>query len=187
MRLDDVSLRSLEHTVLERWADRALALTSAVGLPFTKLDPEGILASARRSTRLEDFGDPRFQNPLRQAMEVVDKGAYTPLGRAFIRGTAVRIAQNRLRIEQWFKDHPQTAEIPIRRPIFVLGFPRSGTTLLQNLLEQAPDRRALRFWELTNPVPEHEDASRDRTRLQARDFQLQLGHRQMPDVWRHRL
>ena len=44
----------------------------------------------------------------------------------------------------------------------MLGFPRSGTTLLQNLLEQAPSRRALRFWELTNPIPEHEEPSRDR-------------------------
>jgi hypothetical protein len=133
-----------------------------VGLPFTDLTDASVLRAAKRGTGLDDFGDERFRAGMHRTLEVVDRGPYTPLGRAFIRATSVRLARHRLRIEQWFKDHPETAQIPIEKPIFVLGFPRSGTTLLQNLLEQAPSRRALRFWELTNPIPEHEEPSRDR-------------------------
>ncbi len=180
---NDVSIRSLEHTTLERWADRALALSSALGLPFTDLRPDRVLRAAKRGTGLDDFGDARFREPMSRTLGIVDEGPYTPLGRAFIRGTLVRVARHRLRIEQWFKDHPETSQIPIQRPIFVLGFPRSGTTLLQNLLEQAANRRALRFWELTNPIPEHDDPSRDRAaRVRRARRDLTWAYRLVPEM-----
>ncbi len=181
--MPDVSIRSFEHNLFERWADRALRLASMAGLSFTDLRPESILRAARRGTRLSDFGDERFREPMRRSLQVVADGPYTSLGRAFIRGVVVRLARHRLHIEQWFKDHPETSQISIQRPIFVLGFPRSGTTLLQNLLEQAPNRRALRFWELTNPVPEHDEPSRDRaSRLRRARRDLTWAYRFVPEM-----
>tara|TARA_Y100001970_G_C14205959_1_gene844009 strand:- start:779 stop:1894 length:1116 start_codon:yes stop_codon:yes gene_type:complete len=43
----------------------------------------------------------------------------------------------------------------IRRinPIIVTGLPRSGTTLLQNILIQNLQYEGIPFWELTNPIP----------------------------------
>ena len=43
----------------------------------------------------------------------------------------------------------------IRRinPIIVTGLPRSGTTLLQNVLIQDLQYEGIPFWELTNPIP----------------------------------
>jgi hypothetical protein len=41
----------------------------------------------------------------------------------------------------------------IRRPIFIAGLPRTGTTLLQELLAQDPRHRAPQTWELMEPVP----------------------------------
>ena len=179
----DVSLRSLDHGPLERLADRVCALSELLGLPFTDLSPESVLRAARRGTGLTDFGDDRFREPMARTLDVVGNRDYTPLGRAFIRGVAVRLARHRLRIEQWFKDHPETSQIPIDRPIFVLGFPRSGTTLLQNLLQQAPSRRALRFWELTNPIPEHANPSRDRSaRMRRAERDLRWAYRFVPEM-----
>ena len=42
------------------------------------------------------------------------------------------------------KRHPQVDEETIAAPLFILGLPRSGTTLLHNLLGAAPHNRAPR-------------------------------------------
>ena len=41
----------------------------------------------------------------------------------------------------------------VDQPLFVVGEPRSGTTLLHALLSVDPNARALRFWEVMHPSP----------------------------------
>ena len=49
--------------------------------------------------------------------------------------------------------HPEIAEIPVRRPLLVTGFGRTGSTLLHNLLALDPQARAPLLWELWSPSP----------------------------------
>jgi hypothetical protein len=63
----------------------------------------------------------------------------------------------------YIKRHPEVLDLQIRRPIIVLGFPRSGTTLLQTLLAASPDRAPIEFWELMSVTPVNEaDQEADR-------------------------
>ncbi|MCO4769838.1 MAG: sulfotransferase, partial [Deltaproteobacteria bacterium] len=159
----DVTIQRLEHHTLEKLANLGLTVSEWLNLPFTRIDAESVIREAKRKTGLDDVGDTRFLEPMKKVMEqVADFDRYTPLARGFIHTVCVRQLVHRLQIEQWFKDHPETADIPIERPIFVLGFPRTGTTVLQNMLEQAPHRRALQFWETTSPIPWHDDLEKDR-------------------------
>ena len=64
-----------------------------------------------------------------------------------------RVMTNRLRIEDLLKRHPEILEVPIDRPIFIAGLPRSGTTHLVNLLAEDRRRRALPYWESQEPIP----------------------------------
>jgi hypothetical protein len=59
------------------------------------------------------------------------------------------------------KRFPGIADEVITKPVFVLGLPRSGTTLLQALLTADPDARGTLHWELLNPSPPPEAASYD--------------------------
>ena len=68
---------------------------------------------------------------------------------------------NTLVIEEMFRNNPQIRNIPIKRPIFIVGFPRTGTTLLQNLFSLTDRETALRFFELNNPAPHHQDHMED--------------------------
>ena len=43
--------------------------------------------------------------------------------------------------------------MPIERPLYILGFPRTGTTLLHILLSRDPAARWLRLWEGLHPAP----------------------------------
>lgn len=42
-------------------------------------------------------------------------------------------------------------DVEIKTPIFILGFPRTGTTMLHNLLAGDRANRAIRLWEMREP------------------------------------
>jgi hypothetical protein len=179
----DVTVQVLQHRALERWAARLLALSGALGLPFTRLDVDSVLREARRKTRLDDWGSDRFVAPMQQVFDSVGRCDYSPIAPLFFRGLAVRAVVHRLQIEAFFERHPEAEAIPIERPIFVLGFPRSGTTVLQNLLAMGERRRPLQLWELANPAPLDPDPDRDRARRLARvESDLAWANRMSPEM-----
>ena len=59
------------------------------------------------------------------------------------------------------KRHPEVAAEEIRRPLFVIGMARTGTTHLFGLLAQDPANRSPLTWEVSNPCPPPESASYD--------------------------
>jgi hypothetical protein len=63
------------------------------------------------------------------------------------------ILQGRLRMARAFHDDPSLAAIPVERPIFVLGLPRTGTTALHFLLARDPGRQVLEYWLAAAPGP----------------------------------
>ncbi len=60
---------------------------------------------------------------------------------------------NRLRLEEDRKRNPAIADEPVERPLFIVGLPRSGTTLLHSLLAQDPENRCPAHWETMYPSP----------------------------------
>jgi hypothetical protein len=50
----------------------------------------------------------------------------------------------------------------VREPIFIVGLPRTGSTLLHRLLALAPDARAPLLWELMEPAPPPAGAADER-------------------------
>ncbi|GEM_PF-568446 len=58
-----------------------------------------------------------------------------------------------VRVEAYLRDHKDAAAAKVQQPIFVTGFPRTGTTLLHRLIHQDPAMRAPLMWELLSPVP----------------------------------
>src|SRR5215469_413300 len=49
--------------------------------------------------------------------------------------------------------HPQIAAVPVVKPLFIVGFGRTGSTFLHTLLALDPQARAPRLWELWSPSP----------------------------------
>jgi hypothetical protein len=115
---------------------------------------QGILDSACRFTGLSDWGDERFHEPLGVLVESLEQEArLTPLGRLFVNLNLRHFAANRLWVQDYVTKHPDVLAEPVMRPLFVLGLPRTGTTLLYNLLCQDSSRRPLLFWEALQPAP----------------------------------
>ena len=147
----------------EPWVERLNALGRNLGdegQSLVPLDEATLLAGARAATGLDDFGDDWFRAPLAKLLGSLESEArLTLLGRLFARSEIQRILQNRLRIEDWIRTHPEVLAERVEAPIFVTGLGRSGTTLLHELLMQDPSNRVPLLWETFFSVPPPEPAS----------------------------
>lgn len=132
-----------------------------LGITPKELDVEAIVRKAKTRTGLQDTGGDMFLDGMHQLASSVNNSPVTDFGKFSSTGFGVDALSNRLRMVEYFKQHPEVKDVKIERPVFIVGFPRTGTTLLQNLMHLSPDRRALQFWELTNPVPIHSDPETD--------------------------
>lgn len=120
---------------------------------------EDLHASATRMTGLDDFGADDYTEALGVLLDSYARDEdLTPFGskisRVFLRGALVA----RLLSEAAWKQHPEHADVPIERPIFVTGLPRTGTTALHRLLTVDPDHQGLEMWltEMPQPRPPRE-------------------------------
>jgi len=155
----------------------------ATGLPFVSLDPESLLERARRATGLTDFGDECFRRPfavLLQAFE--DEAALTALGRIAARTDIQRLLENRLHMVDEHKRHPEMAGGEIGAPLFIVGLPRTGTSILHELMGQDPANRVPMTWEVMYPWPPPERATFDADpRIAAVEKHFSQVDRIMPD------
>ena len=126
-----------------------------------EISVDRILAAARRATGLDDFGSNDFLEPLHMLADEYEHHARLhPFGHYIVRKTLQTNAQNRLLLEDAWKRHPDYLKLPLRRPLYVLGMPRTGTTLLYNLLCQDPNARPLMVWETLYPAVSRREEAR---------------------------
>jgi hypothetical protein len=57
--------------------------------------------------------------------------------------------------------YPEIADVEIRQPMFILGLPRCGTSLLHALIDGDPQVRTPLMWEVADPSPPPETATFD--------------------------
>lgn len=125
----------------------------------TELSVDAICAAAVAATELSDFGPDDFRERLAVQLDEMNADPErTGLGRMLMFGDCVRYASNRLRIRDLLKQHPEILEIPIEKPVIVIGLPRSGTTNLVNLLASDSRFRSMPLWESYQPVPDPREA-----------------------------
>ncbi|HET7227218.1 MAG TPA: sulfotransferase [Chthoniobacterales bacterium] len=119
-----------------------------------RLTPEDLIETAKRRTGLHDFGDGDFREPLARLLESCWRDArLNVIGNIALRSDVLRILRNRLFLQRDLRLHSGIAQHEIRRPLFVLGLPRTGTTFLHTLLSADPENRAPLTWEVMEPSP----------------------------------
>ncbi len=130
----------------------------AMGLP---LDAESLLAEAMHNTGLSDFGpEDVWREGLKTLTQSLETEArLTLLGRVLCRADIVNALEVRLQIEETYRSLPAIADERIEGPLFIVGLPRSGTSILHELLAQDPAHRVPLSWEARYPCPPPEEAS----------------------------
>ena len=149
------------------WVQRLNLFGDAVGDPaaLVDLDPDELLTRARTTTGLDDLGPadwPGWEESYRSFLTSADAEAHLHLlGRVLTRAEVLRMLQTWLRLQEHWCATPAVLAEPIDAPLFVVGPPRTGTTILLELLALDPSLRAPLAWEAVQPLPRGSDAAAD--------------------------
>ena len=124
------------------------------------LDVDKLLGAAREQTGLQDFGTDDFHEPLQRLVQALNGEArLNEFGTVRAQMTISAGLTTRLAIIDYLKSHPEVRREQIRRPVFIVGLPRTGTTALHHMFNQDSTNRTLRLWEAQAPIPPPESAS----------------------------
>lgn len=109
---------------------------------------------AEKRTGLTDFGSPDYEERLRLVLSDLDRhGAYSKLGRRAVLAQMTINLTARLIAQKSLTDHPELQTTPTPKPVFIIGTPRSGTTVLHRLIATDPSVQTLPYWLGNAPVP----------------------------------
>ena len=121
---------------------------------------EDIVAAAERATGLSDLGwadtgGTGSEEGLRILVEDLNsaEAGLTGKGNYFQRSEVKSALVGRLLTQAQFNARPEHVGVPIERPIFVMGLPRTGTTALHRLLHADPMAQGLEMWITQYPQP----------------------------------
>jgi len=115
---------------------------------------DALIETARQKTGLTDLGDEGFREGLSLLCETFEKTAgMNEAGRKQNWKRLEKLLEMRLKIQDAWSRHPEVREREIRKPFFLTGLPRTGTSALFNLLGMDPATRPLLLWESFFPDP----------------------------------
>jgi hypothetical protein len=157
--------------------------------PTVRARVDEVVDRARAETGLDDFGGDTW----RAGLEVLVRSALTEaslseLGEAMFHASLVQPLVNRLRIEDWYRRHPEIDDQEVRVELLGVGFPRTGSTALSHLLAEDRAFRNLRIWEETQPCPPPGvSPEEDEARVAAAGARVDASHQHMADRLRSML
>jgi hypothetical protein len=157
-----------------------------LGISLGKFNMDQLLGAACQRTGLHDFGTIPFRESLQLLLQSCEHEArLNVLGRLAVGQDTLRLLINRLHLEDDWKRSPGIAEQRIIRPLFIVGLPRTGTSLLHGLLAQDPANRTPLSWEVMYPSPPPERATyASDPRIAKADRRMQWIHWLAPDFKR---
>ena len=148
-----------------------------------ELDPDKLLRNARRHTGLTDVGVGALFRPMERLVEALEREAQlTPLGRVLVGRHLASLLETALLLKG--DRSSAVADQRITAPVFIVGLPRTGTTLLHNLLAQDPDTRVPLTWEAMFPAGYPESPSALRRAKWKASARLAMANRIAPDFHR---
>jgi len=126
---------------------------------------DDIVAAAQRTTGMTDFGGTAHEEGLRVLVDDLasPEAGLTPRGNYFQRSEVKSALVGVLLTQAQFAAHPEHRDVPIERPIFLTGLPRTGTTALHRYLHADPTTQGLEMWltQYPQPRPPRETWERD--------------------------
>ncbi len=124
------------------------------------LTPRALIGDAQEATGLEDFGEDAWREGLdRLVASLRREGGLTPVGVEVAAAMLRDQLKNRLWVTEWHRREPSMGAAAVPAPVVVLGMPRTGTTIVFDLLAQDPRFRAPLTWEVAQPNPPPETAT----------------------------
>ncbi|MFC7449211.1 sulfotransferase family protein [Rhodococcus daqingensis] len=115
---------------------------------------EDLQQDARERAGYDDFGGDGYLEGLRVLLDSFEREAdLTPQGKVIARKMITGALAGRLTSEAGFAKYPEHVDVPVERPIFVVGLTRTGSTALHRLLGADPAHQGAEMWLAETPQP----------------------------------
>ena len=139
------------------------ALLEKTRISRSPLRAVDLIETAKRRCNLDDFGGGDFFEGLSRLLDSCHRESRLNLiGKIALRTDLIRTLCSRLFMQRDRQLYPGVGRQEIREPLFIVGLPRSGTTLLHTLLAADPEHRAPLTWEVMTPSPPTRDNEKRR-------------------------
>lgn len=115
---------------------------------------EDILEAARKLTGLPDPDLDSWRDGLQILLrdhakaDVLSERGWQILEQRYTTSLATR-----MRVDDYLRQHPRLTQSRVERPVFILGMPRTGTTMVSYLMDADPANRSLLKWEAYDITP----------------------------------
>jgi hypothetical protein len=101
-----------------------------------------------------ELGPGQFVEGLDRFVDSLNRDArLNDVGRFIAEERILLHVNNRLQYVGDRQRYPEIAQVDVVKPVFIVGLPRTGTTILHDILNQDPANRAPLTWELMFPSP----------------------------------
>jgi len=130
------------------------ALLEKTRIRSTPITAADLIATAKRRCVLDDFGEGEFFEALSRLLDSChEEAGLNLIGKVALKVDVLETLSARLKMERDRRLHPNISRQEIREPLFIVGLPRSGTSVLHRLLAADPEHRAPLMWEVRSPSP----------------------------------
>jgi sulfotransferase family protein len=149
------------------------ALLEKTRIPSTRMFAADLIDTAKRRCGLDNFGEGEFREALSRLLDSCqDEAQLNLVGRIALKTDLLEILSARLQMERDRQMYPDIARQEISEPLFILGLPRSGTSVLHRLLGADPEHRSPLMWEVRSPSPptRHDEKRRIQRAAQSCNF-----------------
>lgn len=129
--------------------------------PTSSFDRDELLAKGQeRAGGLTELGTGQFLEGMDRFVDSLnDEARLNDVGRLIAEERILLHIVNRLHYVHDREQYPGIADVDVVKPVFIVGLPRTGTTILHDILNQDPANRAPLTWELMFPSPPPEAAT----------------------------
>jgi hypothetical protein len=130
------------------------ALLEKARIRSTPMIAEDLIEIAKRRCDLDDFGEGEFVKALSRLLDSCEgEAGLNLIGKIALKVDVLETLCARLKMERDRQHYPNISRQEIRQPLFIVGLPRSGTSVLHRLLGADPKHRSPLMWEVRSPSP----------------------------------
>ncbi|NNC94679.1 MAG: sulfotransferase [Chitinophagales bacterium] len=144
----------IQRTAILNGINSVGKLLRVVGFdPFT-LDADSIIRNAKKKANFSADIPPQVVDGLHRAVRAIrEEGNPNPFGALAVKTLFERTLYGRLKVEQTIQEDPSIRDQKIEQPVFIIGMPRTGTTILHAIMHEDRHNRSPLAWECLLPYP----------------------------------
>lgn len=143
----------IQRTHLLNGINRVGKALKSAGLDPFRLNADSIIEKASKKAGLR-VSLPAAEEGLRRMVHSINEEARpNPFGCLAVKNLLERTMHGRYMIERHLELNPRIERAPVEQPVFIIGMPRTGTTILHALLHEDPAHRSPLAWECLLPYP----------------------------------